>query len=154
VNTKFLNTLPSEWSKFVTDVKLAKSLYTTNYDQLYAYLSQHEWHANEVRITSEKISRSCCIGSQISNSIPSISVTTTFRGIATTSKGNFTAGQPRVVKCYNYQGEGHMVRHCTQSKRLRNVSWFKEKLMLDEAQESYQILDEEQLAFLADPRIS
>ncbi|GJY26181.1 hypothetical protein Tco_0400907 [Tanacetum coccineum] len=29
VNTKFLNALPPEWSKFVTDVKLAKSLYTT-----------------------------------------------------------------------------------------------------------------------------
>ncbi|GJS09086.1 hypothetical protein Tco_0365882 [Tanacetum coccineum] len=39
VNTKFLNALPSEWSKFVTDVKLAKSLYTTNYDQLYAYVT-------------------------------------------------------------------------------------------------------------------
>ncbi|GJZ45178.1 hypothetical protein Tco_0592774 [Tanacetum coccineum] len=48
VNTKFLNALPPEWSKFVTDVKLAKSLYITNYDQLYAYLSQHERHANEV----------------------------------------------------------------------------------------------------------
>nr|GEX07004.1 hypothetical protein [Tanacetum cinerariifolium] len=35
-------------SKFVTDVKLAKSLYTTNYDQLYAYLNQHEQQANEV----------------------------------------------------------------------------------------------------------
>ncbi|GJU42354.1 putative reverse transcriptase domain-containing protein [Tanacetum coccineum] len=34
VNTKFLNALPSEWSKFITHVKLAKSLYTTNYDQL------------------------------------------------------------------------------------------------------------------------
>ncbi|GKB02308.1 hypothetical protein Tco_0830397 [Tanacetum coccineum] len=32
VNTKFLNSLPPEWSKFVTKVKLAKSLYTTNYD--------------------------------------------------------------------------------------------------------------------------
>ncbi|GJX53282.1 hypothetical protein Tco_0281651 [Tanacetum coccineum] len=51
VNTKFLNAIPSERSKFITDVKLAKSLYTTNYDQLYAYLSQHERHANEVRIT-------------------------------------------------------------------------------------------------------
>ncbi|GJS37238.1 hypothetical protein Tco_0535620 [Tanacetum coccineum] len=38
VNTKFLNAFPPEWSKFATDVKLAKSLYTTNYDQLYAYL--------------------------------------------------------------------------------------------------------------------
>ncbi|GJU50951.1 hypothetical protein Tco_1220506 [Tanacetum coccineum] len=41
-------------SKFVIDVKLAKSLYTTNYDQLYAYLSQHERHANEVRIMRER----------------------------------------------------------------------------------------------------
>ncbi|GJR61091.1 retrovirus-related pol polyprotein from transposon TNT 1-94 [Tanacetum coccineum] len=39
VNTKFLNALPSEWGKFVTDVKLAKSLYTTKYDQLYTYLN-------------------------------------------------------------------------------------------------------------------
>ncbi|GJW07425.1 hypothetical protein Tco_1569848 [Tanacetum coccineum] len=54
VNTKFLNALPLEWSKFVTDVKLAKSLYTTNYDQLYAYLSQYERHANEVRLTRER----------------------------------------------------------------------------------------------------
>nr|GEX87484.1 hypothetical protein [Tanacetum cinerariifolium] len=44
----------SEWSKFVTDVKLAKSLYTTNYDQLYAYLNQHERHANEVCITHKR----------------------------------------------------------------------------------------------------
>nr|GEV51108.1 hypothetical protein [Tanacetum cinerariifolium] len=47
VNTKFLNTLPSEWSKFVTDVKLVKDLHTTNVDQLHAYLGQHEFHANE-----------------------------------------------------------------------------------------------------------
>ncbi|GKC57915.1 hypothetical protein Tco_1085513, partial [Tanacetum coccineum] len=48
VNTKFLNSLPPEWSKFVTDVKLVKDLYTTNFDQLHAYLEQHELHANEV----------------------------------------------------------------------------------------------------------
>ncbi|GJX11489.1 hypothetical protein Tco_0201348 [Tanacetum coccineum] len=40
--------------KFVTDVKLAKSLYTTNYDKLYAYLSQHERHANEVCLMHER----------------------------------------------------------------------------------------------------
>ncbi|GKA16998.1 uncharacterized mitochondrial protein-like protein [Tanacetum coccineum] len=49
VNTKFLNSLPPEWSKFVTDVKLVKDLHTSNFDQLYAYLEQHELHANEVR---------------------------------------------------------------------------------------------------------
>nr|GEU38832.1 hypothetical protein [Tanacetum cinerariifolium] len=47
VKTKFLNTLPPEWSKFVTDVKLVRDLHTTNVDQLHAYLGQHEFHANE-----------------------------------------------------------------------------------------------------------
>nr|GEY40382.1 hypothetical protein [Tanacetum cinerariifolium] len=47
VNTKFLNTLPPEWSKFVTDMKLVRDLHTTNVDQLHAYLGQHEYHANE-----------------------------------------------------------------------------------------------------------
>nr|GEY49882.1 hypothetical protein [Tanacetum cinerariifolium] len=54
VNTKFLNALLPEWSKFVTNVKLAKSLYTTTYDQLYAYLSQHERHANAEHILRER----------------------------------------------------------------------------------------------------
>ncbi|GJW46005.1 hypothetical protein Tco_0077651 [Tanacetum coccineum] len=45
--------VPGETLKFVIDVKLAKNLYTINYDQLYAYLSQHERHANEVRISRE-----------------------------------------------------------------------------------------------------
>ncbi|GJS62079.1 retrovirus-related pol polyprotein from transposon TNT 1-94 [Tanacetum coccineum] len=54
VNTKFLNSLTPEWSKFVTDVKLVKDLHTTNFDQLHAYLEQHELHANEVRIMRER----------------------------------------------------------------------------------------------------
>ncbi|GJU90432.1 hypothetical protein Tco_1302855 [Tanacetum coccineum] len=32
VNTKFLNALQLEWSKFVTDVKLAKNMYNINFD--------------------------------------------------------------------------------------------------------------------------
>nr|GEV64957.1 hypothetical protein [Tanacetum cinerariifolium] len=98
---------PNEWSKFVTDVKLAKSFYTTKN-----------------------------------------------RGIATTSRGNYAVGQAKVVKCYNYLGERHMAKKCTQPKRLRNFVWFKEKLMLVEAQEAGQILDEEQFAFIADPGIA
>ncbi|GJW73031.1 retrovirus-related pol polyprotein from transposon TNT 1-94 [Tanacetum coccineum] len=54
VNTKFLNNLPPEWGKFVTDVKLVQDLHTTNIDQLHAYLGQHEFHANEVRLMPER----------------------------------------------------------------------------------------------------
>ncbi|GJV39747.1 hypothetical protein Tco_1418187 [Tanacetum coccineum] len=50
VNTKFLKSLPLKWSKFMTDVKLARDLHTANYDQLYSYLQQHKAHANETRL--------------------------------------------------------------------------------------------------------
>ncbi|GKD07628.1 hypothetical protein Tco_1187313 [Tanacetum coccineum] len=145
--------------KFVIDVKLAKSLYTTNYDQLYAYLSQHERHANEQGIDPiECITKAMAFLSAVSSMFPPSNnqlrkssnprnqetiqdgrvtvqqvqgrqtqsyVSTRNTGIATTSKGNYAAGQPRV-----------------------------EKLMLAKVQEAGQILDEEQLAFLADPGIS
>ncbi|GJZ62767.1 integrase, catalytic region, zinc finger, CCHC-type containing protein [Tanacetum coccineum] len=306
VNTKFLNSLPPEWSKFVTDVKLVKDLHTSNFDQLHAYLEQHELHANEVRIMRERnqdplafvanqqmtpphfnpyqssynnpplqqqfspsqygsiqpnqqysshypsqtqfnhssIPPSHTFQSQMNHQtstvpqvIPQVAyqspqahtqpmtespfgdsgfavpvfslgddpiaclnkamafltavassrfpttnnqlrtssnprnqatiqdgrVTvqqvqgrqgqnysgTTYKSNATSSRGNATSGQARVVRCYNCQGEGHMARQCTQPKRPRNVVWYKEKAMLVEAQEAGQILDKEQLAFLA-----
>ncbi|GJU85239.1 hypothetical protein Tco_1292785 [Tanacetum coccineum] len=54
VTTKFLNTLPPEWRKYVTDVKLVGDLHTTNIDHLHAYLGQHEFHANEVHLLHER----------------------------------------------------------------------------------------------------
>ncbi|GKE33566.1 hypothetical protein Tco_1452888, partial [Tanacetum coccineum] len=44
--------LPLEWSKFVTDVKLVRDLHTTKFDQLHAYLEQHELYENEVLPTT------------------------------------------------------------------------------------------------------
>nr|GEY78923.1 hypothetical protein [Tanacetum cinerariifolium] len=70
VNTKFLNTLPPEWSKFVTDVKLVRDLHTTNVDQLHAYLGQHEYHANEVRLMHERTSDPLALVSQHQLNMP------------------------------------------------------------------------------------
>ncbi|GJS68944.1 hypothetical protein Tco_0683509 [Tanacetum coccineum] len=53
VNTKFVNNLQHERSKFVTDVKLAKNMLESSFDQLYAYLRQHEAYANEIRVMRE-----------------------------------------------------------------------------------------------------
>nr|GEZ36873.1 hypothetical protein [Tanacetum cinerariifolium] len=79
---------------------------------------------------------------------------TGYKSNATSSGGNNASGLARVVKCCNCHGEGHMDRQCTQPKRPRNATWYKEKAMLDEAQEDEQILDEEKLAFIADPGVS
>ncbi|GJY20906.1 retrovirus-related pol polyprotein from transposon TNT 1-94 [Tanacetum coccineum] len=63
------------------------------------------------------------------------------------------SGKQRTVICYNYKGEGHMSKQCTKPKRKRDDSWFKDKVLLVQAQASGQILHEEELAFLADPGI-
>ncbi|GKE90043.1 hypothetical protein Tco_1567518 [Tanacetum coccineum] len=75
---------------------------------------------------------------------------TGYKSNTTSYGGNNASGHVKVVKSYNSQGEGHMARQCTQPKRPRNATWYKDKAMLAEAQEAGQILDEEQLAFLAD----
>nr|GFB09018.1 hypothetical protein [Tanacetum cinerariifolium] len=60
----------------------------------------------------------------------------------------------RTVICYNYKGEGHMSKQCTKPKRKRDDAWFKDKVLLVQAQANGQILHEEELAFLADPSIT
>ncbi|GJT45609.1 hypothetical protein Tco_0954324 [Tanacetum coccineum] len=49
-----LQGLPPDVYSLVNHHKLAKDLHTTNYDQLYAYPSQHEAHANEVHVMRER----------------------------------------------------------------------------------------------------
>ncbi|GJV94708.1 retrovirus-related pol polyprotein from transposon TNT 1-94 [Tanacetum coccineum] len=302
VNTKFLNTLPDEWSKFVTDVKLVRDLHATNVDHLHAYLEQYERHTNEVRLMHERNSDPLVLvashqltqspyqthqhtyqNTQLqppastysspqygsphqsqqylthqsstplsvtypsndfqssihhnvyspSSSIPQLEyppqinqesefysglivpvfqkgddpidainhmisfftavVTSRYpttnnqlrnssnpRQQATINNGRVTlqpiqgrqtsfaagtsrtytpgasgsnSGKQRTVICYNCKGEGHMSRQCTKPKRKRDDSWFKEKVLLVQAQAHGQILNEEELAFLADPDI-
>nr|GEW21061.1 retrovirus-related Pol polyprotein from transposon TNT 1-94 [Tanacetum cinerariifolium] len=54
------------------------------------------------------------------------------------------------VICYNCKGEGHMSKQCTKPKRKQDDSWFKDKVLLVQAQANGQILHEEKLAFLVD----
>ncbi|GJY43954.1 retrovirus-related pol polyprotein from transposon TNT 1-94, partial [Tanacetum coccineum] len=63
------------------------------------------------------------------------------------------SGKQSTVICYNCKGEGHMSRQCTKPNRKRDDSWFKEKVLLVQAQAHGQILNEKELAFLADPDI-
>ncbi|GJW76430.1 hypothetical protein Tco_0138112 [Tanacetum coccineum] len=55
LNSKFVNNMLPEWSRFITKVKLNRGLKESNFDQLHAYLKQHEVHANENRMMMERI---------------------------------------------------------------------------------------------------
>nr|GEX53193.1 retrovirus-related Pol polyprotein from transposon TNT 1-94 [Tanacetum cinerariifolium] len=71
-----------------------------------------------------------------------------------TSGSSGTLGKQRVIVCYNCKGEGHMSKQCTKPKRKRDEQWFKDKVLLVQAQANGQVLQEDELEFLADPRIA
>nr|GFA66326.1 hypothetical protein [Tanacetum cinerariifolium] len=77
----------------------------------------------------------------------------TSRTYTSGSSGN-NSGKQRTVVCYNGKGECHMSKQCTKPKRKRDESWFKDKVLLVQAQANEQILHEEELAFLANPGIA
>ncbi|GJY12499.1 hypothetical protein Tco_0381808 [Tanacetum coccineum] len=152
VNTKFLNTLPPEWSKFVTDVKLVQDLHTSNVDQLHAYLGQHEFHANEKGddlidainhmmsfLTTVVTSRYPTTNNQLRNS-------SNHRQQSTINNGRVTL-QP--IQGRQTSLAAGTTRTYTPGASRSNSA--KQRTVISQA--SVQILHEEELAFLADPGI-
>nr|GEW95968.1 hypothetical protein [Tanacetum cinerariifolium] len=242
LNSKFVNNMRPEWGRFVTAVKLNRGLRDSNYDQLLAYLKQHETHAKENKMMLERFSQPTvdplALLSNVSNPhhySPSSSASSstqvptplvnssspaedlienltntlalltqsyrTFlpqtnnqlrtsinarnqatvqdsrvvvqnvqgrpnRGqgmnpwggsaagykeaqnrVGTVNQGQARPGQARTVKCYNCNG--HIARNYTQPKRPQNSEYFKDKMLLMQAQENRVALDAKQLLFLA-----
>ncbi|GKD86967.1 hypothetical protein Tco_1358121 [Tanacetum coccineum] len=50
-------------------------------------------------------------------------------------------------------GECHMARQCPKPKTKRDATWFREKVLLIEAQGNGKVINEEELEFLEDPGI-
>ncbi|GKB96548.1 integrase, catalytic region, zinc finger, CCHC-type containing protein [Tanacetum coccineum] len=125
LNSKFVNNMLPEWGRFVTAVKLNRGLKTSNYDQLYAYLKQHEAHANENKMMLERYTQHAidplAFGRQ--NKVQGNNA----RGAAAAGNrgvqnrvGNATPGQAKPIKCYNCNRIGHIARQCTHPKRPQN----------------------------------
>ncbi|GJS67002.1 integrase, catalytic region, zinc finger, CCHC-type containing protein [Tanacetum coccineum] len=115
LNTKFVNHLQPEWSRFSEPLALLANTYNPPPSYNSNAGNNHAsgaWVINAVRNTREN--------------------------------------QPRVIKCYNCKGEGHMAKQCTTRKKVKDSEWFKDKMLLAQAQEAGVVLDEEQHDFLAD----
>nr|GEV43243.1 hypothetical protein [Tanacetum cinerariifolium] len=246
LNSKFINNMFPEWGRFVTVVKLNRGLRDSNYDQLYAYLKQHEGHANKNKMMLDRFTQhtvdSLTLMSNLShqqyflqssitppskhvqphladnthldsglfltdNLIENLTNTLSLiiqsyktylpqtnnqlrtssntRNQATVQDGrvvvqnvqgrlnkgqgnnargtgaagyggaqkrvrNYTSGQARQIKCYNCNGIGHIARNFTQPKRPHNSEYFKDKMLLMQAQDNGVALDKEQLLFITD----
>ncbi|GJZ30185.1 retrovirus-related pol polyprotein from transposon TNT 1-94 [Tanacetum coccineum] len=64
--------------------------------------------------------------------------------------GIINPGPTKPIKCYNCNGLGHIARECPRPKRLQDSDYFKDKMLLMQAQENGAVLDEEQSLFLAE----
>nr|GFC29640.1 hypothetical protein [Tanacetum cinerariifolium] len=60
-----------------------------------------------------------------------------------TSGPSRTSGKQRVIVCYNCKGEGHMSKQYIKPKRKRDDAWFKDNVLLVQAQANGQVLHEE-----------
>nr|GEU72838.1 hypothetical protein [Tanacetum cinerariifolium] len=186
-NTKFLNILPPEWSKIVTDVKLSQQYLTNPSSTPFSitYLPndyQSSVHHNvyspaqsipqleyppTVNVQSQQAkfpqldsSLTAPMFKQGDDPIDAINHMMSFLLAVVTSCYPTTNNQlgnssnHRQQATINYGRVTLQPIHESKSKRKRDDIWFKDKVLLVQAQANAQILHEEELAFLVDPRIT
>ncbi|GKA34662.1 retrovirus-related pol polyprotein from transposon TNT 1-94 [Tanacetum coccineum] len=105
----FYSTLEQKrmWSRFVTAAKQARDLHAVTFDQLQSQGYTGSSGKNQA------------LGARVVNTI-----------------GNAGANQTRVIRCYNCNSEGHIAKQCTTKKKVKDSEWFKDKMLLAQAQEA------------------
>ncbi|GJU44345.1 hypothetical protein Tco_1201611 [Tanacetum coccineum] len=184
LNSKFVNNMLPEWGRFVTAVKLNRGLKTSNYDQLYAYLKQHEARANEnkmmlKRYTQHAIDPLAFVSNVLlphyltqSSAILQFAYVSPVTypphfadnthldsGLTPTDDliENLTKTFALLAQSYkthipqtnNQLRTSSNTRNQAIVQNGKNSDYFKDKMLLMQAQENGVVLDEEQLLFIA-----
>nr|GEZ82217.1 hypothetical protein [Tanacetum cinerariifolium] len=169
VNTNFLNTLPPEWSKFVTDVKLVVPVFQKGDNPIDAsnhmmsfltavVTSRYPPTNNQLRTSSNPRQQATINNGRVAIQPIQGRQNSMTAGMSRqyTSGPSGTSRKQRVIVCYNCKGESYISKQCTKPKRKRDEAWFKDKdkVLLVQAQTNGQVLHDEELEFLADARIA
>nr|GEU55182.1 hypothetical protein [Tanacetum cinerariifolium] len=124
LSSKFVNNMLPEWGRFVTAVKLNRGLRDSNYDQLYAYLKQHEAHANENKMMLDRFTQHTVDPLDLMSNV---------------------SHQQHYLQSSSTLPSTYVPPHLADN----NSDYYKNKMLLMQAQENGVALDEEQLLFLA-----
>nr|GEV57609.1 retrovirus-related Pol polyprotein from transposon TNT 1-94 [Tanacetum cinerariifolium] len=171
MNTKFVNNLPSYWSKYVTSVKNIKNLLTDSYIDLYTHLRSYEEHALKKLKKQEQ-------SSSVVDPLAYLVKTTHQRApthFTTTSPSQLTPALASTSSSIalshddaisgHHPTQGLMLRcmmdksllnrfrdelRCKEPKHLKDSLWHQDKVMLLQEKENGAVLDAEAEAFLAD----
>ncbi|GJT94003.1 hypothetical protein Tco_1082848 [Tanacetum coccineum] len=193
LKSKFVNNMLLEWSRFITEVKLNRGLKESNFDQLYAYLKQHEYPtqssmspqslnepspADNFQLDSGSSSTENLIES-LTNTL--VLLTQSYKSylpqtnnqlrMSSNARNKATVQDGRVVVQdvrgrYNANNQGRPFQRNNargnvvagnaggQNRGGNDSDYFKDKMLLMQAQENGALLDEEQLLFLAKEQVT
>ncbi|GKB98161.1 hypothetical protein Tco_0984298 [Tanacetum coccineum] len=184
VNTKFLNSLPPEWSKFVTDVKLSpqygsihpKQHYSTTYPStplaisypstpypnaysstVYQDIYPQPQSIPQIEYTVSIVNQQTHLA-KFPQTDPGIAVHVFKQGddpiddinkmmsfLSTIVTSCFPSTNNQLINSSNPR------QQCPKPKRKGDATWFRDKVLLVEAQGNGKVLNEEELKYLADP---
>ncbi|GKB12433.1 putative ribonuclease H-like domain-containing protein, partial [Tanacetum coccineum] len=173
INTKFLNCLQPEWSKYVTMVRHNQTGHTVSYEQFYDSLLQFKPHIQASK--AKRATRNHDPLALIAHSNASSQSHARYGGNGNRNAGRqnrnqaFNVGNmndksnqivqriPRTesnpgkenVQCYNCNEKGHYARDC-QKPRVRDAKYFREQMLLAMKDEAESNLNTEENDFMLD----
>ncbi|GJX09744.1 retrovirus-related pol polyprotein from transposon TNT 1-94 [Tanacetum coccineum] len=106
INTKFVNHLQPDWSSYAPTVVQQPPIYQPDIGlAIPTFLPSDDpiKSLNKAMIFLSNVGNNQASGARVINTV-----------------GNEGVNQPRVVRCYNCNGEGHIAKQCTKKKRVKD----------------------------------